>query len=79
MELISVCEFRGKSSRKDDKGNWYFYINLEDENGESSKFQTLKELDLKDLKKGDKVTVKFDLNIKFGSLKVSEVTKNGKV
>lgn len=79
MELISVCEFRGKSSRKDNKGNCYFYINLEDENGESSKFQTLNELNLNDLKKGDKVTVKFDLNIKFGSLKVSEVTKNGKI
>lgn len=77
MELKTTCEFRGCSSRKDDKGNIYNYVNFEDEKGEASKFSVDSNylFDSKQFKKGDKCNVTFDLSVKYGSLKVINIVK----
>lgn len=75
MELVVNAEFRGCSVRADDKGNEYHYVNIEDENGESAKFQIDLALDIKQFKKGDKVKACLDYNVKYGSLKVVRLSK----
>lgn len=75
MELVINAEFRGSSVRTDDKGNEYHYVNIEDENGESAKFQADLLVDIKSFKKGDKVKTSLDYNVKYGSLKVVKLVK----
>lgn len=72
MLLKVNCEFRGKSERTNDNGT-YIYANLEDENGESAKFQVNDNVDLSKFKKGDKVLAYLEYNVKFGSLKVFSI------
>lgn len=72
MILKTNVEFRGSSFKKNDKGEYHF-INLEDENGESSKFSVDFSVDISQFKKGDKVIVEFDYSVKYGSLKVISV------
>lgn len=72
MLLKVNCEFRGMSERTNDNGK-YVYANLEDEHGESAKFQVNDNVDLSKLKKGDKVVALLDYNVKYGSLKVFNI------
>ena len=65
MELKTNCEIRGISQRVDDKNMNHYYVNLEDEKGESCKFPVDQKsnIDLKSFKKGDKVNVVLDLSV----------------
>lgn len=76
MLLESICEFRGKEIRKNEKGS-YYYVNLEDETGNACKFPAEKFSSFEDLKKGDKVKAFIDYNVKYGSLKVINCEKVG--
>lgn len=71
MILQCFCEFRGSSSKVNSKtGNTYYYVNLEDETGEGWKFNCSDDVELKQLKKGDKATFLIDYDVTYKSLKV---------
>lgn len=72
MILKCDTEFRGKSERTNEKGT-YRYVNLEDDNGESAKFQVDDNVDISKFKKGDKVVACFDFNVRYGSLKIIKI------
>lgn len=75
MLFQSKLEFRGSSERKDDKGNTYRFVNLEDEFGESCKFivDSNSVFDLSKFKKGDLVMATLNYSSKYGSFKVLDL------
>ena len=79
MLLNCKCEFRGYSSKQNEKGI-YSYVNLEDTKGDACKFPLdngLIEV-CSHLSKGDNVNVILDYNITYKSLKVINIMKEGK-
>lgn len=72
------CEFRGKTIKTNEKGN-YYYVSLasvDDESGEALKLQSEDFTGfIKDIKKGDIVTAYIDYNLTYKSLKLVNLKK----
>lgn len=74
MILKNVYEFRGSATKTNDNGI-YYYVNLEQDDGESCKFSCSDKIDLSQFKKGDRVNTIVEYSNIYKSLKVVSLEK----